>query len=163
MVAGLLLPLMAFYQAGDPAVGATVPWNSDEVLPRRFHQALRDEYLSLAARQAQSLSDWTDSQYFALKALQADREVTPQPERLGDWWLPEHSQLDLSTARGRLVGLFSQGGPVLAPDEAARAQAAFDCWVERQEESWDAARIALCRDRFEAAMARMALMIDDAR
>lgn len=163
MTGGLLLPLMAFYQAGDPADSATARWGSDELLPQRFHQALRDEYLSLAARQAQSLSDWTDSQYFALKALQADRGVTPQPERLSDWWLPAHSQLDLSEARARLVSLFSRGGPVLAPDEAARAQATFDCWVERQEENWDAARVVHCRDQFETAMVGMTAMVDAAR
>lgn len=152
VAAALLLPLVALFDLGEPADGSISGFGAGDGAARAFHVALRDEYLSLAATEGTGMSDWTDSQYFSLKALQADRGATPQPELLADWWLPEDAQPILNDARNRLLELLTKGGRMSAPREMARAQAAFDCWMERQEENWNIGAIITCQDRFEAAM-----------
>lgn len=148
----LLVALVAAYLVAAPVGGTVSALRAEPEPTAEFRRALQDEYLSLAAREARSMSDWADSQYFTLKAMQAGRGSTPAPERLKDWWLPESARPDLAAARDRLMAMLGQGGAAVAPSQAARAQAAFDCWVERQEENWDTEGITLCRDRFEQAV-----------
>lgn len=48
-----------------------------------------------------------------------------------------------------------RGGAVFAPAEAATAQAAFDCWMQEQEENFQPRDIGACQNRYLAAMARL--------
>jgi len=47
-------------------------------------------------------------------------------------------------------------GRSAAPQAAAKAQAAYDCWVEEQEEAWQTDQIAACQATFEEAMDALA-------
>ena len=58
----------------------------------------------------------------------------------------------LSAARERLVAALAGGAADKDPANAARAQVMFDCWMQEQEENFQPAHIAACRDGFTDAM-----------
>jgi OOP family OmpA-OmpF porin len=64
-------------------------------------------------------------------------------------------QLDLAQQRQRLVSVLDAGARERNPALAARAQGKYDCWVEQQEENWQALDIAECRKDFLDAMAEL--------
>jgi len=101
------------------------------------------------------MHDWPDAARFGEKALAAAAGSTPQPETLADWRLPAERVGELTAARGRLTEVLDRDARTQAPDAAARAQARFDCWLEQQEENWQTAHIARCRDGFFAAIAEV--------
>ncbi len=117
-----------------------------------FSQALSREYLVLANFEADEMVDWRDAQRFTRKGLRAAAGEIVPPEDFGRWRIPEAHRPTLSAARARLVAALGAGAADAAPDDAARAQAHFDCWVEQQEENWQVDHIAACRSGFETAM-----------
>jgi len=118
-----------------------------------FQQALHGEYAELAMKES-ALYDWPDAARFAHKATAAAeaRPVGPdEPAKRRVAW-PEKE--DLVAARARLVDLLrTTEAARRAPATAAAAQAAYDCWLEEQEEGHQPAMIATCRERWEQAMA----------
>lgn len=81
------------------------------------------------------------------------------PEPISDWNLnPQHME-ELSTARGRLVVAFDLGAREVAAQQSAVAQARFDCWIEQQEENWQADDIAACKNQFMEAMTALEGMV----
>src|SRR5690606_15451137 len=62
---------------------------------------------------------------------------------------------ELATSRTRLMAAMAGGAAEKKPFDAATAQASFDCWMEQQEENFQPAHIAACRDDFMTAMARL--------
>jgi OOP family OmpA-OmpF porin len=119
-----------------------------------FQQALRKEYLALARFERDVDYDWGDTDFFLRRALAAGREPVA-PIELADRFEPARAQADLAAARARLVAALNDGGAEAAPVEAARAQGAFDCWIEQQEEDVQPQYIANCRQRFETAIAEV--------
>lgn len=160
-----LAPLALNYDAGDSVSAALTPTAAlqEERAVGSFQSALKREYLTLAAIEANDMDDWTDGQYFTLKALKVDDGQVPEPEHLSDWHLSEIAHQELADARTRLSAALDGHATRLAPVEAARAQTSFDCWIERQEENWDQAGIAFCRDRFEQALGDVAARLESAQ
>jgi OOP family OmpA-OmpF porin len=77
------------------------------------------------------------------------------PEHVRDWRLAPEQAEELGAARLHLVGLLDRGAREQMPQEAARAQGRFDCWIEQQEENHQPDHIAACRDQFHAALAKI--------
>ncbi len=120
-----------------------------------FTQALAKEYQAFAEYEAYEMYDWIDQQYFADKGLRAaSGEVVP-PESVDDWDIPAADVGTLKDGRNRLVGALDNGGRENHPEEAARAQAKFDCWVEQQEENHQPDHIEACETEFEEALAEL--------
>ena len=117
-----------------------------------FTQALSREYLVLANFEADEMVDWRDAQRFTRKGLRAAAGEIVPPEDFDRWRIPAPHRPALSAARARLVAALGAGASDASPNDAARAQAHFDCWVEQQEENWQADHIAACRTGFETAM-----------
>jgi len=120
-----------------------------------FSRALAAEYLAIAGYEADEMYDWIDSRHFARKGRRAAAGEIVAPEDPGDWTLPRAARAGLADGRERLVAAFASGARERAPVQAARAQAMYDCWLEQQEENWQTAHIAACRDGFEAALAAL--------
>ncbi|MEJ2119704.1 MAG: OmpA family protein [Alphaproteobacteria bacterium] len=122
----------------------------------RFTRALTREYLAYADYEARTRKDWINARHFARKGLRAadaksDDAVPPEP--LGRWNLHSRRHVPAFAAyRARLLGAFSNGARTKAPAEAARAQARFDCWVERTAGRADADAVETCRREFMAAL-----------
>ncbi len=120
-----------------------------------FERALVQEYLVLANFEADEMMDWRDAQRFTRKGLATLDGDTAAPEDPARWRIPAVHRATLATAHGELTQVLGAGVRLSAPEVAAAAQANFDCWVEQQEENWQADHIAACRTGFETAMAML--------
>ncbi|MGB0683831.1 MAG: OmpA family protein [Magnetovibrionaceae bacterium] len=119
-----------------------------------FAQALTSEYLSLAHKEGDVWYDFFDSDFFARKALVTASGVEAEPEDPGLWRISAAERQLLDPARERLIAALVTGRET-APARAAKAQAAYDCWMEEQEEAWQADQIAACQKTFEEAIANL--------
>lgn len=131
------------------ALQRTTPQGSE------FTKQLAADYLSLAQSEARQF-DWVDSNYFAKKGRRAAAGEVVLPEDPDTWSkMPEGTQPALRDARARLMSAQDGGARDRAPQLAARAQSHYDCWVEQQQENWQTADIAACRDAFYSDMTQL--------
>ena len=114
-----------------------------------YDVGLYDGYVSLA-RSETGEGDYNDSDVFAIRAINSGTGSAPQPEEISSRSLPDNKVSELSDARARLVAV--QSNPVSRQDdlagETANAQVMFDCWMQEQEENWQADDIERCRAGF---------------
>ncbi|SLN25737.1 OmpA family protein [Oceanibacterium hippocampi] len=116
-----------------------------------FDAALAREYLAFAELEL-AQQDWPDQAYFAAKGLSAASGQRPGPEALADWSLPAAQRTLIAARRETLLRWLDGGARERDPGGAARAQVLFDCWIEQQEENWQSADIAYCRDGLTAIL-----------
>ncbi len=154
LFAGLAIPLLAACAAG-PDVGST---SRMALKGDGFQAALHSEYVLLAQDENDEW-DGKNALYFDNKARAAGagKKVGPQPIKERN--LPGDTKWELSAARGALVAELGSGATTRTPNDAAHAQAMFDCWMEEQEENNQPEDIAACRDAFDKAMKRIAATI----
>jgi len=122
-----------------------------------FDSYLAREYRDFFLFEADEMYDWIDADYFAEKALAANKSGNGviQPEDPEKWDIDEAHMGELIGARRDLMAAFDLGAREIAPEEAAIAQAKYDCWVEQQEEGHQPTHIAACRDQFAAALSAL--------
>ncbi len=120
----------------------------------KFNQGLRQGYLDYGDEQYDE-TDVKDFIHFAFKAVDSAKGETVLPDEIGERTLPAGHVDELTLARARLMGAFEQGGRKKAPWEAANAQTAFDCWIERTEEGAAQAMIEECKVRFGEQLAAL--------
>ena len=133
-------------------------WDLDavrEMAPQgsAFIQGLRSGYLELSDEESAS-QDWGDSDHFARKAVTSARSMNVQPDQVALRTLSAEQVDELTAARARMMAAFDAEARRKAPLASARAQVAFDCWLEQEEEN-DIDDIARCKEAFEAAMAEV--------
>ncbi len=116
-----------------------------------FDRNLYQGYIDLASSEYNE-GDYTDSDYFAVRAMQSGTGGTVAPEEISARRLPEDKVGELTSARQRLVGTLSKGAAEKVPVETARAQTGFDCWMQEQEENFQPDDIEACRSQFYAAL-----------
>ena len=84
--------------------------------------------------------DWVDVDYFARKGIAAEHGALVPPEDNANWAIPLEQpygfRTQMAQARVRLVTDLDNGGRDRFPGLAARAQVAYDCWLERTEDDW---------------------------
>jgi OOP family OmpA-OmpF porin len=127
-----------------------------------FTRALAEEYRQIATFEADEMYDWIDATYFARKGLRAADGEVVLPEEVDNWNLTDAHATELSAARSRLMAQLEGGARTSKPQEAARAQGRFDCWIEQQEENHQPDHIAACRDAFLAAMESLEKVMEPA-
>lgn len=126
--------------------------NETQAAGSPFTQNLANEYRSYVNRELHEMLDYPDALHFARKGLASAAGKTVLPEPLVDWnLLPEHIE-ELGTARGRLMTAFDMGAREVDPVNSAIAQVRFDCWIEQQEENWQADDILGCKTGFLQAL-----------
>ncbi len=113
-----------------------------------FAGTLAAELKTFAVTELDDMRDLIDGLHFGEKAKRAAAGDAVEPERIEDWRLPEPAARQLSDGRARLMAVLGGGARQSAPVAAAVAIARFDCWIEQQEENWQWAHIAACRDGF---------------
>ena len=109
-----------------------------------FIQETAHDYAGLAdylARHGQFYEgDYVDVDYFARKGITAERGALVPPEDNKNWAIPLEQpygfRTQMAEARTRLVRDLDNGGRDRFPGLAARAQVAYDCWLERTEDDW---------------------------
>jgi outer membrane protein OmpA-like peptidoglycan-associated protein len=106
--------------------------------------------------------DYRSSDHFALKAMAAGRGEGVEPDtiesRTGIVKNPAFAA-ELGAARQRLMAAQGKGGAKVAPNDMARAQVMFDCWLQEQEENRQPDDIAACRNAFNVAMGRVEMAL----
>jgi OOP family OmpA-OmpF porin len=121
-----------------------------------FVESLAYEYSNLASNLSSKDHDWADADYFSRKGLAAGNGSVVVPEQNSNWLIPLEVPLktrnELSESRNRLVAALDGGARDRNPALAAKAQARYDCWVERMEDDWKTAMTGPCRAEFLAAM-----------
>jgi len=140
-VAGaLLLANCAYVDVND--VRGMEPQGTD------FTKALFTEYVALADFEVGEY-DFDDASKYAARARAAGNGEVVQPYVPSEWDIGAEFLPDLESSRVRLLEALDGGGRDVAPVDAAKAQAMYDCWVEQQEEGHQADHIAHCRGGFE--------------
>jgi OmpA-OmpF porin, OOP family len=141
--------------------------SADETAPKKpstFTEGLGAEYASFATTLSQTPSpnttgDWADADFFARKSLAASSGVAVPPEENANWLVPlevpYQLRTKLSDGRERLVSALDSGRN-REPLVAAKAQARYDCWVERMQADWRSDMAGRCRDEFYAALDELA-------
>jgi outer membrane protein OmpA-like peptidoglycan-associated protein len=119
-----------------------------------FNRHLHADYMALSTAERGEY-DWVDSGHFATKALSAagDEQVSPDP--IYSRRLPPDTVATLTEARKQLTSALETGARNRTPEAAAEAQTSFDCWLQELEEIHQSDDIALCQERFYAALARV--------
>ncbi|MBO6560701.1 MAG: OmpA family protein [Nisaea sp.] len=137
--------------------------NAREVEPKGtdFTNALYKEYMRLSELEFLE-GDYADSDAFALRAIAAANNQPTAPEELAARNLPAAHKGELATARRELVEAMDATATQKAPVFAAMAQAAFDCWMQEQEENFQPDDIAACRADYDAAMKAIRLALKPA-
>lgn len=115
-----------------------------------FNQGLRVGYLAHAKTQ-QGRADRDDYLLLLRKGADSAKGEFVLPERVEDFAVPDGKMEELVAARARLTAALDRGARKQAALEAARAQAAFDCWLTELD---DGARGGECRLIFYDAIAK---------
>lgn len=121
-----------------------------------FQQALAKYYLDFADQEA-SRFDWWSSQHFASKGLAASYGSDVQPEKMEYWNLEikdKNEREALAQARAWLEAHRTSHANG-APDEVAKAQVYFDCWIEEATEMGASKARAHCREGLEELLLKL--------
>jgi OmpA-OmpF porin, OOP family len=127
-----------------PAVEVMAPQGPE------FNQGLREGYLDLAGSMG---GDYADKWHFQIKAVDSAKGELVYPDTVESRWLAAARAEELAAARARLLAALDQTGRDKAPEPAAEAQVAFDCWLEQAV--WSADAGLTCKQRFETAIAEV--------
>lgn len=119
-----------------------------------FERVLFDEYVRLGAAE-RAEADWNDTTFFLNRARRLSQGRYKEPTNIEARDLPADSLVELTDARRRLMVVLSGGRLLKQPVESARAQAAFDCWMQEREENFQDNDISSCRTAFLAAMEKL--------
>lgn len=113
-----------------------------------------EEYANYLAGLPQGV--WVDSDYFSRKGLESASGEVVMPENNSNWAIPLETPLKLRTqmaeGRSRLMTALDGGGRERYPVLAARAQARYDCWLERTEKDWQTNFNGTCHQEFTASL-----------
>jgi len=114
-----------------------------------FGNALSAGYLRLSQAEY-SEGDYADSDYFALRSIAAGTSGTTVelPEATARNF-PEGDAIIVATARNELDEVFKAGAREKAPQLAASAQIAYECWTQELEENNQPPHIEACREQLE--------------
>ena len=123
-----------------------------------FDRALFGEYSALA-RSEYTQGDYSDSDFYAMRALSAAQANPNLPQDVGNRKVPADKVAELKSAHDRVVNAVMNGGRTRAPSDLARAQAMYDCWLEQQAENRQPKDIANCREGFLAAIPKAELPV----
>ena len=155
-VAALAVAACTEIQGGGPGAGLELA-KLNGVAPvtsaTPFDRALFGEYSALA-RSEYTQGDYSDSDFYAMRALSAAQARPDLPLNIEDRKVPADKVAELKAAHDRVVNATMTGGRERAPSELARAQAMYDCWLEQQAENRQPKDIANCRDGYLAAISK---------
>ncbi|MTI11305.1 OmpA family protein [Rhodospirillaceae bacterium RKSG073] len=141
----VLMPLVAACANRLPHVAENPPSSG------AFEKALHQGYVGLAQAEIDEY-DWSDGGKFTKRADMLSNGNMVLPEEIAMRDLPADRVSVLTSSRARLMKAIDAGLTSTYPDQLARAQVAFDCWMQEQEENRQPADIEACQKDFIAAM-----------
>jgi outer membrane protein OmpA-like peptidoglycan-associated protein len=99
-----------------------------------FTRALTEEYKAQAIYEADVEQEYRHAMTFSGMAKRAAAGEVVPPDDPGHWKLPESVKAELAAARARLLADFAAGARECHPALSAKAQVAYDCWIEEEYE-----------------------------
>ena len=122
----------------------------------QFVQELGKQYKELSFSDGSRFT-WDKVQYFKQKSERVLKGADVQPEDPVTWNVPPEYLPEITNAYDTLrIALVVDEKKVTNPIPAARAQAYYDCWVERAHKKWvDNGRMGQCRAAFYEAICQM--------
>ena len=117
---------------------------------------LYDGYVKLSELEYNE-GDYKDSDLFAERAMMAGGGEKVAPQEISARELPVENLNDAAIARRKIIVALYNGAAEKYPREISEAQLGFDCWMQEQEEDFQQADIATCRQRYEVAIKRLGL------
>jgi OOP family OmpA-OmpF porin len=117
----------------------------------KFLSSLHAEYIALAKAENDE-SDFLDADHFASKAIRVGGGTTVGPDGIKSRKLPAGTTAALKAAEKRLNKVLKIGAANYAPQQMAKAQAMYDCWLQEQEEGHQPHDIRACRIAYLDAM-----------
>jgi outer membrane protein OmpA-like peptidoglycan-associated protein len=120
VVTGLLM-------TGLASCVTALPPDKTDALGGTFNEQIKDGYVTLADAQG-SFAD-PDARHFHRKSSEAMLGGPVWPDKVASRTMPADYRPELIGWRERLLDALEAGGREQAPNEAAEAQVAFDCWL----------------------------------
>ena len=119
-----------------------------------FQNALHKDYLGLADNELaeyhmSAASRWTE------KAQMAAEGKTPAPDEPAAWDPPAEFVDELTKGRARLLAALGANASKSVPEQAAKAQTMYECWLEEQSENIQPAHIKACKAGFMDVLAQI--------
>ncbi len=135
---------------------------AEKVEPKgsEFDNALSAGYLRLA-RAEQAEFDYSDADYFAERAVTAANGTAVVPPEASARDLPQEDQIYVLGLREELVEVLDANARTRAPQLAATAQTAYECWIQELEENRQPDEIAACRDQLDGLIPALRNAIAD--
>jgi OOP family OmpA-OmpF porin len=119
-----------------------------------FDRALSENYLALSQNEYRE-GDYADSDYFARRSMKAGSGEAVAPPRAAERMLAPNQVDGVSSARTELMRMLNSDASTRAPQQAADAQTAYECWIQELEENRQPKDIVACRDRFNGLLAAL--------
>ncbi len=120
-----------------------------------FDSSLTQQYTGLSRVEKES-GDFKDANAYARRAMAASQGNPTEPDSPElRTLLPDKYKAELTSERQRLVTALDASGRSKAPEDAARAQAMYDCWIEQATENIQPKHIQACRDAYMTAIAKV--------
>lgn len=138
-----------------PAAGGVSGHQMSMTTPNTFPQLLAREYYAMAKFENDQAYDYKASKSFTQKALMASKGKTVEPSKISSFDLTPARAAELMQARNELVSALAMQNTPENAQSLAKAQARFECWIDRAEEAANDAHYASCREEFEGAMASL--------
>jgi outer membrane protein OmpA-like peptidoglycan-associated protein len=114
-----------------------------------YSRLLALEYFDLAIYEYFDMGDKVDGEYFFCKAMQAAKGQYPLPESLEDWTVSRRNYEALKWAREDYMDMLYNDGVIDDPVNMAKAQVAYDCWLEQQAEGVQELETRICKKEFK--------------
>lgn len=125
-----------------------------------FNKALSAGYLRLA-RAEQAEADYADADYFAARAISSANALTVYPPEGSSRDLPKADAIYVFAAHQELVEVLDGGARSRAPQLAATAQIAYECWIQELEENNQPAEIDACHEQLDGLIPALRNAIAD--
>ncbi len=127
-----------------------------------FTQSLNKYYLEAAQSQWTGHSDFGASEHLARKAQATGAGQAVAPDTIQERGPAVKKNGELTEAREHLMAAFDRQAATKIPDDAARAQVAYDCWLSEAsdptqavESKWLEKKVRNCRVDYYTAMAKV--------
>ncbi len=127
-----------------------------------FTQSLTKYYREAAESQWTGHSDFQSSEHFAQKAQAAAAGQLISPDTVQEEGRQVKKNGEVSEARTHFMEAMDRQAAAKAPDDAARAQVALDCWMSEArdptqavESKWLDKKVRNCRADYYEAMAKV--------
>lgn len=125
--------------------------------PSALPQYLAREYYAMAKYENDTAYDYRAAKSYTQKAMMAAKGKAVAPSKLESFDLNAQRAAELNTARAQLTTALAEQNTLENAQSLAKAQARYECWIERAEEAVNDAHYESCKSEFEAAMATLTM------